>query len=90
MDKVEIFERVKAIAIDEFPRHIDALKGMTEESLIVEDGLGLDSLDRVEFTMKVEDVFGVDFDQDEIDKVEEVGDVAGYVALIEKHLNEKG
>ena len=89
MTKEEIFDRLKAIAIEEFPAHNDALEKMTEESLIVEDGLGLDSLDRVEFTMKVEDVFGIDFDQDEIDKVEEIGDVAGYVALIEKHLAEK-
>lgn len=89
MDKVEIFDRLKAIAIEQFPLRTEALEAMTEESLLVEDGLGLDSLDRVELTMRIEDVFGVDFDQEEIDKVEEIGDVAGYVALIEKHLDEK-
>ena len=92
MTKQEIFDRVKEIALGQFPDKAERIEEMTLGSSLAEgpdDTLGFDSLDMVEFTLKIEDVFGVDFDQDEIDRVEAMGYVGGYINLLEKHLAEK-
>lgn len=82
----EIFEQVQLIAIAGHPEHTERIKKLTMDTPLGGDGIGLDSLDMVELTLKIEDHFSIEFDQEEADKLEESGDMAGYVALIEKHL----
>ncbi len=44
------------------------------------ESVGADSLDRVEIVMKVEEVFDVELDDDELEKLKTIGDFARYVA----------
>jgi acyl carrier protein len=50
------------------------------------DGLGLDSLDVVELSVKIEDEFSLDIDEDDLKDVATVGDA---VALVQKKLAAK-
>lgn len=43
------------------------------------EALGLDSLDLVEMAVKVEDVYGIDIEEDDLATVKTVGDAAGLV-----------
>lgn len=92
MTKQEIFDRVKEIALEQFPDKAKRIEDMRLGTTVGQgdaNGIGLDSLDMVELTLKIEDVFGVEFDQDEIDKAEALGYVGAYVNLLEKHLAAK-
>lgn len=51
------------------------------------DALGLDSLDVVELSVKVEDEFNIDIDEDDLKDVATVGDA---VSMVSKKLGEKG
>ena len=44
--------------------------------------VGADSLDRVEMVMKVEELFDVELDDDQLEKLSTVGDFAQYVATM--------
>lgn len=49
------------------------------------EAIGADSLDRVEIVMKVEEIFDVELDDDELEKLTTVGELARYVsAAVEK------
>jgi acyl carrier protein len=56
---------------------------VTMESKLSDD-LGLDSLDTVEVTLGLEEKFGIDIDDSELEDVETVGDA---VNLIEKKIS---
>lgn len=43
------------------------------------EDLGLDSLDVVELSVKIEDAFGIDIDEDDLENVRTVGDAANLV-----------
>jgi len=58
---------------------------ITRDSRYVDD-LGLDSLDQVEFIMKLEEEFGIEIPDEAAEKVKTVDDAIKY---IEKHSREK-
>ncbi len=70
-----IFEKLKEIIAEQL--EIDA-DSVTAETRLGED-LNADSLDIVEMLMALEDEFGVDIPDEEIEKMKTVGDVVAYI-----------
>ncbi len=70
-----IFEKLKEIISEQL--EIDA-ETVTLETRLGED-LNADSLDIVEMLMSLEDEFGVDIPDEEIEKMKTVGDVVSYI-----------
>jgi acyl carrier protein len=72
----EIESQVRAIVARQ-------LKGVTEADLSLEksfvDDLKADSLDMVELVMAMEDRFGFEIPEDEVDKIRTVGDAVRYI-----------
>ena len=57
--------------------------GVDEDSITAQttiDDLGADSLDLVEAVMNIEEAFGVNIDDDEIENLKTVGDFLDYIA----------
>ena len=75
MNQEEIFEKIKAIIIDQL--------GVTESSITMEasfiDDLGADSLDIVEFIMALEEEFDIEIPDSDAEKVVTVDDVVEYI-----------
>ena len=75
MSSEEIFERVKAIIVEQL--------GVTDTSVTMEasfiDDLGADSLDIVEFIMALEEEFNIEIPDADAEKVVTVGDVVDYI-----------
>jgi acyl carrier protein len=59
---------------------IPADKMIHPDSRLVED-LGVDSLDLVGITMRLEDRYGLEIDVDEVPNFQRVSDLASYVTL---------
>lgn len=70
-----IFEKLKEIIATQL--EIDA-ESVTLDTRLGED-LNADSLDIVEMLMSLEDEFGVDIPDEEIEKMKTVGDVVAYI-----------
>lgn len=70
-----VFEKLKEIIAEQL--EIDA-DSVTAETRLGED-LNADSLDIVEMLMALEDEFGVDIPDEEIEKMKTVGDVVAYI-----------
>jgi acyl carrier protein len=75
----EIFEIIK----EQLQERGIETDGVTYESHLAKD-LGLDSLDVTELTLGLEERFGVEIPDEELEEVETVGDA---VTLIEKKLS---
>ena len=75
MSQEEIFEKVKAIIVEQL--------GVAEASITMEasfiDDLGADSLDIVEFIMALEEEFNIEIPDADAEKVVTVGDVVDYI-----------
>ena len=75
METEEIFEKVKAIIVDQL--------GVAENSVEMEssfiDDLGADSLDIVELVMALEEEFDIEIPDSDAEKVVTVGDVVEYI-----------
>lgn len=70
-----IFERIRQILCDQLDLEEDKV---TMESDIVED-LEADSLDVVDLVMTIEDEFGLEVPDDQIEGFRTVGDVVRYI-----------
>ena len=70
-----IFEKVCAILAEALNVDPDEI---TMETLIMED-LDADSLDVVDIAMSLEDEFGIEFPDEDLEKVRTVGDVVKYL-----------
>jgi acyl carrier protein len=70
-----ILERLKEIVAEQL--EIDA-ETITAETRLNED-LNADSLDVVEMLMSLEDEFGVDIPDEEIEKMKTIGDVVEFI-----------
>ena len=70
-----IFEKVCAILAEALNVDPDEI---TMETLIMED-LDADSLDVVDIAMSLEDEFGIEFPDEDLEKVRSVGDVVKYL-----------
>ena len=71
-----IFEKVKALLCDNLG--IDENDVTMEANLI--DDLNIDSLDVVELIMAVEEEFGIEIPDEDVEKVTTVGNMVDYIA----------
>lgn len=79
----EVETKVKEIIMDKLGTSEDKI---TPEASFRND-LGADSLSQVELMMELEEVFGVDIEDEEAEKIQTVKDAIEY---IEKKLSDKG
>ena len=75
MSSEEIFEKVKAIIVEQLQVNEETV---TEESSFIDD-LGADSLDLVELIMALEEEFGIEIPDADAEKVVSVADVVNYI-----------
>ena len=75
MSSDEIFEKVKAIIVEQLQVNEDAV---TQEASFIDD-LGADSLDLVELIMALEEEFDTEIPDADAEKVVTVGDVVDYI-----------
>ena len=75
MSSQEIFEKVKAIIIEQLGVPDTAV---TMEASFIDD-LGADSLDIVELVMAIEEEFDIEIPDSDAEKVVTVGDVVDYI-----------
>ena len=75
MSSDEIFEKVKAIIVEQLQVNEDAV---TQEASFIDD-LGADSLDLVELIMALEEEFDLEIPDSDAEKVVTVGDVVEYI-----------
>ena len=70
-----VFERIREIICDQLDLEEDKV---TMDSDIMED-FGADSLDVVDLVMSIEDEFGLEVPDDQIENFRTVGDVVRYI-----------
>ena len=70
-----VFERIQQILVDQLDLEADTI---TMESDIVDD-LEADSLDVVDLVMTIEDEYGLEVPDDQIENFRTVGDVVKYI-----------
>ncbi len=70
-----VFEKVKSILSEQFDVEED---NITMETSIVND-LGADSLDVVDLLMNIDDEFGVEVPDEDVEKVKTVEDLVNYI-----------
>ena len=75
MSSEEIFEKVKAIIVEQLGV---ADTAVTMEASCIDD-LGADSLDIVELVMAIEEEFDIEIPDSDAEKVVTVGDVVDYI-----------
>lgn len=75
MSSEEIFEKVKAIIVEQLQVSEETV---TEEASFIDD-LGADSLDLVELIMALEEEFGIEIPDADAEKVVTVSDVVNYI-----------
>ena len=68
-------DKVKELVAQQLNKSVDEI---TEDKEVVKD-LGADSLDVVEMLMALEDEFGVDIPDEEIEKMKTIGDVVEFI-----------
>ena len=74
-----VLEKVKAILSSQFDVEEDSITADTN----IADELGADSLDVVDMLMSLEDEFDIEIPDEEIERIQTVGDVVSY---IEEHM----
>lgn len=77
---MSVFDKVKEIIVKELK--VEAEK-VTLDSSLKED-LGADSLDAVEIIMDIEDEFGIEIDDTQVEAVATVGDLVNYIEQLTK------
>lgn len=75
-DKAQIFEKVKAIIVDQLGVEEEEV---TMESSFIED-LGADSLDIVELIMALEEEFEIEVPDEDAEKLTTVDSAVSYIA----------
>ena len=70
-----VLEKVKAILAEQFDVEEDKVTADTD----LQEDLGADSLDVVDLLMSIEDEFGVDVPDDEIEIIKTVGSLVSYI-----------
>jgi acyl carrier protein len=72
--------RVVKIACDQFVYGNDDKSWVNGETTW--DDLGMDSLDKVEFVIAVEEEFEIDIPDEELDKLQSIRDVVDYIEVV--------
>lgn len=75
MENAEIFERVKAVIVDQLGVEEDTV---TMEASFIDD-LGADSLDIVELVMGLETEFDIEIPDENAEGIKTVGDAVNYI-----------
>ena len=70
-----IFEKVKAILVDQ----LDADEDLIKMDTLISDDLGADSLDIADIVMSLEEEFEVDVPDDALQNMKTVGDIVKYI-----------
>ena len=70
-----VLEKVKAILAEQFDDEEDKVTADTD----LQEDLGADSLDVVDLLMSIEDEFGVEVPDDEIENIKTVGSLVSYI-----------
>ena len=70
-----VLEKVKAILAEQFDVEEDKVTADTD----LQEDLGADSLDVVDVLMSIEDEFGVEVPDDEIENIKTVGSLVSYI-----------
>lgn len=73
---MDIFEKVKDLIADQLD--VDDKESISNDSSITDD-LGADSLDVVDLVMALEDEFGVEIPEDQVENIKTVGDIVKYI-----------
>jgi len=76
METEEIFDKVKTVIVEQLG--IDESSVRMESSFL--DDLGADSLDIVEFIMALEEEFGLEIPDEDVEKIVTVKDVVEYIS----------
>ena len=76
LEKEEIFKKVKTVIVEQLG--IDEANVRMESSFL--DDLGADSLDIVEFIMALEEEFGLEIPDEDVEKIVTVKDVVEYIS----------
>ncbi|MBR6743541.1 MAG: acyl carrier protein [Clostridia bacterium] len=71
-----IFEKITAILADQLDAEADKMTPSTK----IADDLGADSLDLVDLLMSIEDEFGVEIPDEEVENLTTIGDVVDYIS----------
>lgn len=75
MNENEIFEKLKEMVAEQFGIEEDIIK---IDSTLTDD-LAADSLDMVELVMNIEEVFDINFEDEDIEKLQTLKDVVKYI-----------
>ena len=75
MDHDELYEKVKAVIVDQLGVEED---DVNEDAAFVDD-LCADSLDIVELVMALEEEFGVSIPDEQAEKIKTVGDAVDFI-----------
>lgn len=70
-----VFDKIKDIIVEQLDVEEDAV---TMEASITDD-LGADSLDVVDLVMSIEESFGVEIPDEEVENIKTVGDIVKYI-----------
>lgn len=70
-----IFEKVKKLISEQ----LDVEESTITEASSITDDLGADSLDVVDLVMSIEDEFGVEIPEDQVENIKTVGDIVKYI-----------
>lgn len=79
MSREQIFEEIKGALVDVLGLEDDS--GIKEEDNII-DNLGADSLDFVELIMKLEQIFEVKIEDEDVERIVTVEDLVNYIESI--------
>ncbi len=71
-----IFDKVKAIILEQFMADEDAI---TMQTSFIDD-LEADSLDLIELVMAIEEEFGLSIEDQDVGDIKTVGDVVNYIS----------
>lgn len=71
-----ILEKVKVILAEQFDVEEDTITMDTD----IQEDLGADSLDVVDLLMSIEDEFGVEIPDEEVENLHTIGDVVEYIS----------
>ena len=70
-----VMEKVKSILSEQFDVEEDTITADTD----LQEDLGADSLDVVDLVMSIEDEFGVEIPDEEVENIKTVGDLVNYI-----------
>ncbi|MGI5894038.1 MAG: acyl carrier protein [Candidatus Merdivicinus sp.] len=70
-----VFEKVRDILVEQ----LDVEEEKVSMEASITDDLGADSLDIVDLVMSLEDEFGVEIPDDQVENIKTVGDIVKYI-----------